>query len=127
GRRFPWGNDDPTPKHACFGLDRGTGSKPAIVGQFPAGRGPFGHLDLAGNIWEWCRDIWDADAYKNRASLLVKDPHVTVGEQGQCSARGGSWVSPAFLLRADHRDGGDAGGRYVFLGFRLAAPLQPET
>ncbi|MBF0148361.1 MAG: SUMF1/EgtB/PvdO family nonheme iron enzyme [Magnetococcales bacterium] len=122
GRRFPWGNDDPTPKHACFGLDRGTG-KPALVGQYPAGRGPFGHLDLAGNVWEWCRDVWDADAYKKRAALLVKNPLVTVGERGWCSVRGGSWVFPASDLRAAVRRGGDgAGDRLVNLGFRLAAP-----
>ncbi|MBF0629873.1 MAG: SUMF1/EgtB/PvdO family nonheme iron enzyme [Magnetococcales bacterium] len=121
GRRFPWGNDDPTPRHACFGLDWETG-KPALVGQYPAGRGPFGHLDLAGNIWEWCRDVWDADAYKKRASLLVKDPLVTVGERGWCSVRGGSWVGPASSLRADDRGGGGAGSRCVNLGFRLAAP-----
>ena len=26
------------------------------VGSFPDGAGPFGHLDLAGNVYEWCSD-----------------------------------------------------------------------
>ncbi len=121
GHRFPWGNDDPTPKHACFWLGWKTG-KPALVGQYPAGRGPFGHLDLAGNIWEWCRDDWDADAYKKRASRLVRNPLVTEGKQGWCSVRGGSWGSPASVLRASLRSDLDAGRRSVYLGFRLAAP-----
>ncbi|MBF0108658.1 MAG: SUMF1/EgtB/PvdO family nonheme iron enzyme [Magnetococcales bacterium] len=88
GRRFPWGNDDPTLEHACFGQQR---DKPALVGQYPAGRGPFGHLDLAGNVWEWCRDVWDANAYQKRALFVAKDPLVTEGDQNVHPVRGGSW------------------------------------
>lgn len=54
GRQFPWGNDQPTAEHlncAEFGPGRTT-----PVGNYPKGNGPFGHRDLAGNVWEWCRD-----------------------------------------------------------------------
>ncbi|MBF0347878.1 MAG: SUMF1/EgtB/PvdO family nonheme iron enzyme [Magnetococcales bacterium] len=121
GRRFPWGNDAPTPEHACFGLDLGTG-KPTPVGQYPAGRGPFGHLDLAGNVWEWCRDAWDGNAYQKSAASVVKDPLVITGDQDWYAVRGGSWGYPAVSLRSCYRNRSRAGLRSGNLGFRLAAP-----
>jgi formylglycine-generating enzyme required for sulfatase activity len=50
---YPWGDGYPQPAHAHFG--RGPRGAPARVSasERPAGRGPFGHLDLAGNVWEW--------------------------------------------------------------------------
>ncbi|MBF0155382.1 MAG: SUMF1/EgtB/PvdO family nonheme iron enzyme [Magnetococcales bacterium] len=124
GRRYPWDNaEEPTKELACYDLDSSMG-KPALVGQYPAGKGPFGHLDLAGNVWEWCRDVWDNEAYKKRAgrSAAIKDPVVSTGDRDRRSVRGGSWRNPAENLRAAIRFDSHAGGRVVNLGFRLAAP-----
>ncbi|HIJ84439.1 MAG TPA: SUMF1/EgtB/PvdO family nonheme iron enzyme, partial [Magnetococcales bacterium] len=121
GRRYPWGNNDPTKELACYDLSTETG-KPALVGQYPAGRGPFGHLDLAGNVWEWCRDVWDKDAYKKRAGAVTKDPFVNGNPADAHPVRGGSWRLPAVGLRAAIRVGYGAGFRFGYLGFRLAAP-----
>ncbi len=33
------------------------------VGTHPKGAGPYGHLDLAGNVWEWVEDVYDPYAY----------------------------------------------------------------
>ncbi|MBF0108313.1 MAG: SUMF1/EgtB/PvdO family nonheme iron enzyme [Magnetococcales bacterium] len=122
GCRHPWGDDDPTKELACFGLDYGNG-KPALVGRYPAGAGPFGHLDLAGNVWEWCRDVWDNQVYKKRADgTMVKDPVVKRGNADVRSIRGGSWFRPASYLRVGFRGDAPAGGCGVSLGFRLAAP-----
>ncbi|MBF0138456.1 MAG: SUMF1/EgtB/PvdO family nonheme iron enzyme [Magnetococcales bacterium] len=123
GRRYPWDHAEPTKELACFGLDSSKG-KPSLVGQYPAGKGPFGHLDLAGNVWEWCRDVWDGKAYKKRAgkSAEIKDPVVNTGDQERRSVRGGSWHGPAVILRAAFRGVYSAGIRGDDLGFRLAAP-----
>jgi formylglycine-generating enzyme required for sulfatase activity len=58
-RRYPWGNDAPSPERAVFAA-----SRTANVGTHPAGAGPYGHLDLAGNVWEWIEDFYDPDAYR---------------------------------------------------------------
>lgn len=58
-RRYPWGNDEPTKERAVFGAGV-TGD----VGTHPAGDGPYGHHDLAGNVWEWIEDAYDPYAYQ---------------------------------------------------------------
>ena len=50
---YPWGREEPTPDLANFGRNVGA---PTPVGIYPAGAGRGGHLDLAGNVWEWCFD-----------------------------------------------------------------------
>jgi formylglycine-generating enzyme required for sulfatase activity len=58
-RRFPWGNEAPDATRGVY-----AGSRTADVGSKPAGAGPYGHLDMAGNVWEWLEDIYDPYAYK---------------------------------------------------------------
>ncbi len=125
GRDYPWGDEDPDAKRACFDLDYREG-KPARVGSYPAGRGPFGTLDQAGNVWEWCLDVWDEDAYQKRSKGENLDPVVAEGEGEVRVLRGGGWSSPAVGLRAACRSWGRASGRDDGIGFRVsAAPASP--
>ncbi|MFH1362085.1 MAG: SUMF1/EgtB/PvdO family nonheme iron enzyme, partial [bacterium] len=55
GREYPWGNEPPDPSRANYWHD-GSPKTTTPVGSYPAGKGPFDHLDLAGNVWEWCYD-----------------------------------------------------------------------
>ncbi|HSK58498.1 MAG TPA: ergothioneine biosynthesis protein EgtB [Actinomycetospora sp.] len=50
-RRFPWGDEDPTPDRA--NLDQ-RHLQPAPVGAYPAGASPLGVHQLVGDVWEWC-------------------------------------------------------------------------
>lgn len=50
GGEYPWGAAEPTAHLAVYGRDDG----PRSVGSCPKGAGVYGHLDLAGNVWEWC-------------------------------------------------------------------------
>jgi formylglycine-generating enzyme required for sulfatase activity len=122
-REYPWGKgQSPDATRACFGLDFRTG-QPAPVGSYPAGRGPFGTLDQAGNVWEWCRDAWDEEAYVKRLNELV-DPVEGKGlesaELGR-ALRGGCWVHSAGDLRASGRRRSPAESRSVYIGFRVAS------
>ncbi|HWN70671.1 MAG TPA: SUMF1/EgtB/PvdO family nonheme iron enzyme, partial [Haliangium sp.] len=116
-RLYPWGNQEPDSTRAHFASP---GSTPLPVGTLPAGRGPFGTLDQAGNVWEWCRDVWNASVYATRERLTV-DPVVTEsdGEDLLHVVRGGSFLSHPLYLRAAYRDryrailGDDVGFRVV--------------
>lgn len=84
GRMYPWGDDPPDPSRACFAAE-----KPARVGTCLKGQGPFGTLDQAGNVWEWCLDVWNGGIYAERARR--KTEVVDKGDTRLRSLRGGSW------------------------------------
>lgn len=121
-RKYPWGDEPPAATRACFDLDWEKG-QPAPVGSYPAGRGPFGTLDQAGNVWDWCRDAWDQKAYAKRAANADEpvDPFVEGDKVSDRVLRGGGWIDPAEGLRAAIRHGSPAWGRRVGIGFRVAA------
>ncbi|MCA9695337.1 MAG: SUMF1/EgtB/PvdO family nonheme iron enzyme [Myxococcales bacterium] len=97
GRRYPWGHDEPDATRACYG--QGKRGRPDVVGSYPAGVGPFGALDQAGNVWEWCKDAWDPRRYDERASARrdVVDPVAAGPHRDRHPRRGGSW-----LIAHDH-------------------------
>ncbi|MBK8263870.1 MAG: SUMF1/EgtB/PvdO family nonheme iron enzyme [Nannocystis sp.] len=98
GRRYPWGDEPADATRAVYGRKDGT----AKLGSCPAGKGPFGHLDLAGNVWQWCRDGFKPDEYRRSGRQESVDP---VGQSGDDLrvVRGDSWrfdeVRPAARRR----------------------------
>lgn len=116
GRRYPWGNESPNATRARFGRKDGT----ARVGMYMAGKGPFGHLDLAGNVWEWCLDRWVATAYARAERLAVE--HTRESRTGDSRVlRGGSWCDSASQLLAEGRFQSESWHRSDRFGFRVAA------
>ncbi len=117
-RRYPWGDKQPSTEHANFGKTAGT----TPAGIYRRGRGPFGTEDQAGNVWEWCADVYDAKAYARRAGKLVLDPRTTEGEEAAHRVlRGGAWGNPSRYLRAAFRygNGHRSRSRVRVIGFRV--------
>lgn len=119
-RRYPWGDDVPDKTRAHYAYNHGAMTSP--VGHFPAGMGPFGTLDQAGNVWEWCRDSWDEKAYKGRGELTI-DPLSMSRVATMRAFRGGSWANSAEDLHTAFRDGDDVSHTADGIGFRVACAL----
>ncbi len=134
-RTYPWGNEAPTKEHAIFG----GGQLPAAVGSRPLGVGPYGHHDLAGNVWEWVEDVYDPFAYRRtdgatstcEGSLTVFAELRAAGKKGftgsnaiptECERvlRGGAFNYRGPGLRASNRAHHPPRFRLVVAGFRCA-------
>lgn len=96
GRRFPWGNDEPTATRANFDQ---TYAGTSEVGRFPDGASPYGVLDMAGNVWEWVADGYDAAYYQ---SSPKRNPP-GAESANQRVLRGGAWNAEASAIRVANR------------------------
>jgi len=63
GRAYPWGNEWDATKCANSVGQRLSSTKP--IGSYPSDTSPYGALDMAGNVWEWCADWYDGNYYNN--------------------------------------------------------------
>ena len=141
GRRFPWGNEAPTKERTVFGRAYGAEGTDD-VGAHTTGRGPYGHDDLAGNVWEWIEDEYDPLAYSREGApkgipgscpeiMKAQDKLRADGKQGftgsnpipsECEhvLRGGAYNYDGPGLRSTNRVHHPGRYRLVMTGFRCA-------
>lgn len=137
GRRFPWGNEAPTKDRAVYETNY---TEP--VGSRATGKGPYGHDDLAGNVWEWMEDDYDPLAYTRPSAregrpgscdeiVKAQDKLRSEGKQGftgsnpiptscEKAIRGGAYNYAAGGLRSTNRVHHPASFRLRMTGFRCA-------
>jgi formylglycine-generating enzyme required for sulfatase activity len=97
-RRFPWGDQSPDNNLANYDYQVRDTSR---VGSFPKGASPFGILDMAGNVWEWVSDYYNAEYYSQAGE---QNPVGPSGKDGAVkSMRGGSWADNFKEVRVSNR------------------------
>ncbi len=111
GREYPWGNEWDAAK--CQFNKQAT----APVGSYPAGISPYGCLDMAGNVWQWCADWYGADYYSHSPTQNPTGP-----ETGrERVVHGGSWEC-CYSIGAPTRDSDNTPARRdKALGFRCVS------
>jgi formylglycine-generating enzyme required for sulfatase activity len=87
GREYPWGNTWDSAKAVCS-VSPASARSTAPVGSFPGGASPYGCLDMAGNVWEWCADWFSDDYYKTAPDRNPVGP----ASGSFRVVRGGSWI-----------------------------------
>jgi formylglycine-generating enzyme required for sulfatase activity len=98
-RVYPWGGEY---DGSQAGTPNGTYGE---VGTHPRDVSPFGVLDMAGGVWEWCGDAFD------------RSPAGTTWT----SLRGCGWNFDPDTFRCAYRSGADPATRSVHIGFRVVA------
>jgi formylglycine-generating enzyme required for sulfatase activity len=118
-RPYPWGGDAPSCELANHHLSMGqprlceSGVKP--VGSYLQGAGPYGHLDLAGNVWEWTSDPYHPEVYKR--APMRRDPSGPANGEIHV-LRGGGWNTFSTNMRTANRFTSTLDGSAT--GFRCA-------
>jgi len=95
-REYPWGDEEPTPKRANYYASK-IGKTTPVGSYLPT---PEGLYDMAGNVWEWCSDWYDAEEITR-------------------VLRGGSFNLIPVVLRCAFRYRFNPHDRLNFFGFRV--------
>ncbi len=114
-RRYPWGDDDPTPSLANLGQRH---LRPAPAGSYPAGAAPCGARQLIGDVWEWTSS--DFLPYPGFTAWPYKEySQVFFGPEYKVLRGGAFGVSPV-ACRGTFRNWDYPIRRQIFAGFRTA-------
>jgi iron(II)-dependent oxidoreductase len=115
-RRYPWGDEPPTPDRA--NLDARAGDC-VEVAALSAGDSAFGCRQMIGNVWEWTQSTFlpypgfSADPYKDYSHPWFGTHKVL---------RGGCWATRSRLIRNTWRNFYTPERRDILAGFRTCAP-----
>ena len=118
GRKYPWGDEAPTPRLANF--DEALIQQAISSYRYPSGASPFGVLNMSGNVREWLADWFDPNYYEYSPYTNPKGPEAGT----ERALRSGSYAEDrrqiAVYVRLRHSP--DSAG--LNRGFRCAQDAQ---
>jgi formylglycine-generating enzyme required for sulfatase activity len=129
GKRYPWGDNISHDDANYLGTGgRDTWAITAPVGSFPPNG--YGIYDMAGNVWEWCLDEYQADFYSKsprtstnpiagESILYVIKNFANV--KSWRVLRGGSWLDYNNYVRVAIRIRITPDSRFAAFGFRCVS------
>jgi formylglycine-generating enzyme required for sulfatase activity len=114
GRPYPWGHEF---DKACCNTGEGGIGRTTPVDAYPSGASPYGVMDMAGNVWEWCNSLYANYPYRTddgREDASAEDWRVL---------RGGSWFDMEWGARAARRLSGQPDSVSRNTGFRVVREI----
>jgi len=119
GCEYPWGNEWDDDRCRFDGNGDSAGRRTCGIWEYAQGRSPYGLFHMSGNVWEWCADWYDGDAYRRYSRGDLTPP-----PSGDWRVlRGGSWHYSAYYCRTACRYYNDPTLRDDSFGFRVARAL----
>jgi formylglycine-generating enzyme required for sulfatase activity len=100
-RTYPWGDAVPTCSLANY--SGCVGDTDRVGARSPAGDSPYGAQDMAGNVWEWVADWYDAAYYSTCAPACSNPVGPSSSPSGSRVLRGGGWTHATNYVRASNR------------------------
>ena len=114
-RRYPWGDEPPTPMHA--NLDQLTFST-APIGAYPRNVSPIGCHGMIGDVWEWTASHFTA--YPGFEAFPYPEYSEAFFGTEYRVLRGGSWATRSGAVRNTFRNWDYPIRRQIYSGFRCA-------
>ncbi len=109
-RTYPWAPDwDPAKEPWRANTHESELGRSTAVGMYPAGASRGGIWDMAGTLWEWCQNAFDAP----------DDVAFPASPEDRRVLRNGSWYRSQDLARASYRNWNGPGNRSDIIGFRV--------
>jgi iron(II)-dependent oxidoreductase len=119
-RRYPWGDEEPTPAHANLGQRH---LQPAPAGAYAAGASAYGVRQLIGDVWEWTSSGFEA--YPGFTAFPYQEYSEVFFGGDYRVLRGGSWATDHAAVRGTFRNWDHPVRRQIFTGFRCARDVRP--
>jgi len=113
GRIYPWGDQKPTDKLCNFEWNVGNTTR---VGAYPKGMSPYGLVDCAGNVYDWCADAWDSSWLKKIEN--GKTLNTSENRASSYSVRGGNFNNNDKYVRSAYRNNIYPDWCLYYIGFR---------
>jgi len=132
-RTFPWGEEQPTGKHAnfcdvnctsawtAFEINDGY-QKIAVVGNYPKGNTPEGIADMGGNLWEWTSTIFDTGKTLN----IIDQTYTQEQANLRMVIKGGSYGVRTHQIATDTKASSRITYRSSHVGIRCVKTLDPK-